>query len=115
MTQLEIVKKHLKEYNYVSRNWALRNHITRLGALINRLNKEGYETEGGYFKKDYIYTIKKKSDTEQLNKQLKELLGRIPVEWKNQIYIEEVSKAIKSKHNYLKYSTLKKLSKNKPL
>jgi len=53
----------------------------------------------------------KKEEGKQLDKQLKELLRRIPVKWENGPYISEVNKAIKSTFNHLKKTTLKKLSK----
>ncbi len=41
MTQKEIVLKELRETGFVSRNWCLSNHISRLGAIMNRLKNEG--------------------------------------------------------------------------
>lgn len=116
MTQLEIVKQKLKQDNYISRNWCLRNNITRLGALINKLTKKGFEIEGKYFKtdvsKDYIYTMKeKKGETyEVLNNRLAELIKIIPVKWENYQYIEEAKKAIKIKHGFYKKNIIKKIS-----
>lgn len=60
-TQIDFVIKQLLENGKISRNDCLKNYITRLGAIINRLNKEGWEIEGGYKKgdygKDYVYNV----------------------------------------------------------
>ena len=58
-TQLQIVKSKLDQYHKVSRNECLDLRITRLGALINILKKQGYLLTAGYehteHGKDYIY------------------------------------------------------------
>ena len=62
-TQAEIVVKQLRETGQVSRNWALRGYISRLGAIICDLNKAGWNLEGGHQrtlggygrKMDYVY------------------------------------------------------------
>lgn len=60
-TQREIVERLLVTEGSVSRNWALQNYITRLGAIICDLNKDGWKIEGGFEKKnggkDYVYRI----------------------------------------------------------
>ena len=62
MTQQQFVKKQLLEYGKVSRNDCLKRYITRLGALILNLKKEGWEINGYYqdteYGKDYIYELK---------------------------------------------------------
>lgn len=59
-TQESIVVKQLMETGKVSRNWCLRNYISRLGAIICNLNKDGWEIVGEYVKtehgKDFVYT-----------------------------------------------------------
>ena len=47
MTQIEFVKNKLKEKGFITRNEALRNYISRLGAIIHLLKKDGWiiETE----------------------------------------------------------------------
>ena len=59
MTQLQIVKSKLDQYHKVSRNECLDLRITRLGALVNILKKQGYLLTAGYehteHGKDYIY------------------------------------------------------------
>ena len=56
MTQKELVINQLEEVGYVSRNWALRNYISRLGAIMYEL-KDWYEVCGKYIENDYIYVI----------------------------------------------------------
>jgi hypothetical protein len=67
-TQTEFVLNKLKEVGYISRNQALSNYITRLGAIIDTLKRKGYKIEGAYnkgglyanlSKKDYIYRLVK--------------------------------------------------------
>ena len=62
--QISKVINQLKERNYVTRNWALRNYISRISAIILDLkNKnEGFEFESFYHKnkkgnKDYVYKL----------------------------------------------------------
>lgn len=61
-TQLDWVKARLREGG-VSRNQALRNYISRLGARILDCKREGWEIDGKWVKtdlgKDYVYEIKK--------------------------------------------------------
>ena len=52
MTQSQFVKFHLLKNGSISRNFALNNFITRLGAIIYNLKKEGWVIETQ--KKDYI-------------------------------------------------------------
>jgi len=60
-TQKHWTINQLKENGFVSRNKALEQGITRLGAIINLLNNEGGQISGKYHKtgygKDYIYTL----------------------------------------------------------
>lgn len=66
-SQLDWVISQLKTNGKISRNEALRNYISRLGAIIWSLNKSGWEIEGrnertqnGYGKGlDYFYYLKK--------------------------------------------------------
>jgi hypothetical protein len=60
-TQKEFVKQHLIKYGEISRNFCIREkYITRLGALVCDLTKEGMVIKGKDKKtiwgKDYIYT-----------------------------------------------------------
>ena len=60
------VLNQLEENGSVSRNSALSNFISRLGALVCRLNKEGHNLKGRYietnFGKDYIYKERKQEE-----------------------------------------------------
>lgn len=59
LTQQKLVIKRLLEDGEVSRNWALQNYITRLGAIICDLNADGWNIKGQWVKKnggrDYVY------------------------------------------------------------
>lgn len=61
LTQEQIVINQLKQYGYVTRNWALQNYISRLGAIVCDLNKTGWEITGDWIRtangKDYKYTL----------------------------------------------------------
>ena len=60
-TQEQWVKNQLRQYGEVSRNGALQNYISRLGAIVCNLNKIGWNITGDYKKtekgKDFIYTL----------------------------------------------------------
>jgi hypothetical protein len=60
-TQKEFVRDHLIKYGEISRNFCIRDrYITRLGAIICLLNKEGMVISGKDKKtvwgSDYVYT-----------------------------------------------------------
>jgi len=61
-TQKEKVKAQLNAQGYVTRNWALQNYITRLGAIMCDLKKEGISFTGDFEKhsgiQDYYYRLK---------------------------------------------------------
>lgn len=63
-TQREWVLAQLRAKGYITRNECLRNFISRLGAIICGLNKEGYDITGENmvteYGRDYIYKIKPK-------------------------------------------------------
>lgn len=58
-TQLQFVIDQLRKDGSISRNYCLSNRITRLGAIVNSLNKEGWDIQGDFVKtdygKDYVY------------------------------------------------------------
>ena len=62
-SQIAWTKQQLREYGTVSRNDALNRRITRLGAIVNLINKspeweiKGRWTEG---QKDYVYEVVRK-------------------------------------------------------
>ena len=62
MTQKRIIINKLREDGYVDRNWALDRRITRLGAIICALNKQGYVLVGRNYGKDYRYTWENKPE-----------------------------------------------------
>ena len=67
-TQLNFVKNVLVEQGSITRNFALRNYISRLGALIAILKKDGWIFEARYIPvatpfgkgKDYQYIVIKR-------------------------------------------------------
>lgn len=63
-TQKQWVKDRLAFKGYITRNECLGNYISRLSAIIQDLELEGYEFETGYnksiFGKDFVYKIKPK-------------------------------------------------------
>ena len=62
-TQEKIVIDQLLANGSVSRNWALANFISRLGAIIPDLKLQGFDFEASYLKngksKDYVYKMTK--------------------------------------------------------
>ena len=56
MSQKNWVRTLLLEDGTVSRNDALARHITRLAAIVNKLNREGMDITGERVENDYIYT-----------------------------------------------------------
>lgn len=63
ITQIDFVLKTLKKNGKISRNYCLKNSITRLGALIYKLKTQGYkigayrEVKKGWGVGDYIYYL----------------------------------------------------------
>lgn len=61
MTQKNWVLSQLQQKGEISRNECLRNYISRLGAIINTLKKEGHDIKGGFVEegkgKDYVYSL----------------------------------------------------------
>ena len=57
-TQVAWVKQCLRERGQISRNEALANYISRLGAIICSLKKEGWEIDGEYKAGNYVYKLK---------------------------------------------------------
>jgi hypothetical protein len=57
--QKQFIVKMLLKDGQVSRNTCLQNYVSRLGAIICQLQKEGWSFEAGYepkgMGKDYIY------------------------------------------------------------
>lgn len=61
-TQEQWVKAQLLDKGSISRNEALRNYISRLGAITFDLREQGLDIEGTWVKteqgRDYVYTLK---------------------------------------------------------
>jgi len=66
-TQIGWVKDQIELNGKISRNLCLRNYTTRLGAIINTLNKDGWNLKGEYIKTeyglDYVYSKKKTQES----------------------------------------------------
>ena len=58
-SQKQLIKDQLDEFGEVSRNFALRNYISRLAAIIAILKKEGMDFDTEERNGDYFYMIKK--------------------------------------------------------
>lgn len=56
-TQKSWVKGILLKEGSISRNFALKNYVSRLGAIICLLKKEGLEIEGKNHEGDYVYSL----------------------------------------------------------
>lgn len=60
LSQKQWVINQFETKGFVTRNEALKNYISRLGALIFDLKEEGWQIEGHWertlFSKDYVYT-----------------------------------------------------------
>lgn len=60
-TQLQFIRNELSTRGYITRNFCLRRYISRLGARISDLKKEGMNIKGENLKTehglDYIYRI----------------------------------------------------------
>lgn len=79
-SQRDFVINELAMFGEVSRNLCLKNYITRLGAIICKLKKEGYEINANYretaYGKDFVYTVRSMpaiKSTLPYNQQTKEL------------------------------------------
>lgn len=57
MSQLKKIKAELDSKGYVSRNWCLKNYISRLSAIIFNLKEDGYDFETFEKDGDYIYKV----------------------------------------------------------
>ena len=58
-SQLEFIKEKLLTDGFITRNYCLKNYISRLGARINDLKRAGWNVEGKHEENgDYIYELK---------------------------------------------------------
>ena len=63
MSQIDQVKKILRENKSISRNYCIRElYITRLSAHIKELIERGWDIKGEYRNGDYIYTLNTSRD-----------------------------------------------------
>ena len=104
-TQEEFVINQLKEKGYITRNECLRNFISRLGAIMCKLKKEGYEFDTKTVGGDYVYTLKTKPmlmdftrdlKKEELDKMLNKCLLETKISWSNSERIDSIKEALKS-------------------
>lgn len=64
-TQLKEIIKKIKTDGFITRNWALKRYISRLGAYMCLLKKNKYKFSTGYIDniygdgKDFIYILKR--------------------------------------------------------
>lgn len=73
MTQREFIENHLHALGEISRNFCLRSFISRLGAIILDMKKDGWEFKTEYREvptpfgkgKDYFYIVVKYPDKEE--------------------------------------------------
>lgn len=56
-SQKEIVLKQMRETGSLTRNWCLQRFITRLGAIICTLKKEGMDISAEFKEGDYVYKL----------------------------------------------------------
>lgn len=61
-TQRKWVEAQMTEYGYITRNTALRNFVSRLGAIVCLMKKDGWEIRSNYFEtegggRDFIYVL----------------------------------------------------------
>jgi len=65
MTQLNFIRNELMNNGRISRNFCLRNFISRLGARIDDLKKGGLKIEGKWvntdYGRDFVYYLQKDS------------------------------------------------------
>jgi hypothetical protein len=71
-TQENWVKERLEINGYITRNECLKNYISRLGAIICDLKKEGFSFKAYFIKNinglDYKYELESKPEQKQLFK-----------------------------------------------
>jgi len=84
--QKQFVIDELKRNHKISRNYCLQNFVSRLGALILILKKEGWLFESEYENGDYIYrVVGEPSETMPISTQLLE-----PQKLVNRLYNERI-------------------------
>lgn len=76
-SQKQLIVAQLREFGEVSRNWALRNFISRLAAIILVLKKEGWEFIEEKRDGDYVYVVTKEAPEKSGS------INDILTEWRN--------------------------------
>lgn len=120
MSQEKKVIDQLNKQGFVSRNWALENYMSRLGAIICDLKKKGfkfdeektkyYPTENG---KDFRYYLAKQDKLEvktsfELNVELKSVLLQMVKYCKGLTTIREINEALENSDMANKIRVIKK-------
>lgn len=75
-SQKDKVLKEMRSQGFVTRNWALRNFISRLGAIICDLKKDGMDIEAKWKDGDYEYVLKDKPRATEVYRVNGEIVGR---------------------------------------
>lgn len=87
MTQKEIVIHQLEENGKISRNWCLKNYISRLSSIIFILKKEGWEFRDYWLDGNFVYEVISKPDIKYflgLEEETKNAFSQIKKPNKNQ-------------------------------
>lgn len=77
MKQIDIIKQQLLDNGEISRNWCLKNYISRLGAYIVDLKKQGWEFKTEQRGGDYVYKLIKKPEITVPTKEVKQEQARL--------------------------------------
>lgn len=56
-TQKQIIIERLEEDGFISRNWCLKNYISRLSSIIFNLKKEGWVFKSFWDGGNFIYKV----------------------------------------------------------
>lgn len=136
ITQLQFVRNEILKNGYISRNFCLKNFITRLGSRIYDLEKEGYKFKASYENtkngKDYIYRLisrgesdkknhttpveaikpqKPISKADKLNNRLRAIIQGISLKSENYKEIIKMQEIILGNNNYLKEKLIQQYNK----
>lgn len=75
-SQKDKVLTELRSQGFVTRNWALRNFISRLGAIMCDLKKDGIEFETKRIEGDYGYILQDKPKATEVYRVNGEIVGK---------------------------------------
>ena len=90
MSQTTTIINELNLKGKVYRNWALSEYISRLGAIILNLKKQGWEFTAKNEGKDYVYIVEKRP--QEAHTEPKQVLPNYEVKMKNEELKREASK-----------------------